>query len=575
MLFPLLLPVLAFLPCVLSKTVTYDFNITWTTANPDGKFERKVIGINGKWPIPTIEVDKGDRVIVNMYNGLGDQKTSLHWHGLFMNGTSYMDGPVGVTQCAVAPGQSIVYDFVVDQPGTYWYHSHLKGQYPDGLRGAFIVNDPDDPHKDLYDSEIVLTFSDWYHQQMPSLIKRFLSVANPTGAEPVPQSALINETQNLTVSVEPGKTYLFRLINIGAFAAHYVWFEGHTMQVVEVDGVYTKPMDAQMLYLTAAQRVAVLVTMGNDTSSNFPFMGSMDEDLFDQVPEGLQSNVTGWLVYDSRNENPPAKEISEFDPFDDFLLEPVDEEPLLENPATSITLDVVMDNLGDGANYAFFSGITYVAPKVPTLYTVLSSGNLSTNPVIYGYNTNSHILRHNDVIEIVINNLDPGKHPFHLHGHNFQVIYRSPDDAGAYDPTATHDNPAIPMRRDVVLVNPNGNLVLRFRADNPGVWFFHCHLEWHIVSGLATTFVEAPPQLQSQVVPQDHLDICTAQGLSTEGNAAGNKVDFLDLTGENRSPDPLPAGFEARGIVALVFSCVAAVGGMMVVVWYGMADVPK
>lgn len=49
------------------------------------------------------------------------------------------------------------------------------------------------------------------------------------------------------------------------------------MQVVEVDGVYTKPMDAQMLYLTAAQRVAVLVTMGNDTSSNFPFMGSMDE----------------------------------------------------------------------------------------------------------------------------------------------------------------------------------------------------------------------------------------------------------------------------------------------------------
>lgn len=165
----------------------------------------------------------------------------------------------------------------VDQPGTYWYHSHLKGQYPDGLRGAFIVNDPDDPHKDLYDSEIVLTFSDWYHQQMPSLIKRFLSVANPTGAEPVPQSALINETQNLTVSVEPGKTYLFRLINIGAFAAHYVWFEGHTMQVVEVDGVYTKPMDAQMLYLTAAQRVAVLVTMGNDTSSNFPFVGSMDE----------------------------------------------------------------------------------------------------------------------------------------------------------------------------------------------------------------------------------------------------------------------------------------------------------
>lgn len=71
------------------------------------------MGINGKWPLPTIEVDKGDRVIVKLYNGLGDQNTSLHFHGLFQNGTNAMDGPAGVTQCPVAPGQSIVYDFVV------------------------------------------------------------------------------------------------------------------------------------------------------------------------------------------------------------------------------------------------------------------------------------------------------------------------------------------------------------------------------------------------------------------------------------------------------------------------------
>ena len=98
---------------VLAATVTYDFNITWTTANPDGLFPRRTIGINGKWPIPTIEVSKGDRLIVNMYNGLGDQNTSLHFHGIFQNGTSYMDGPVEVTQCPVAPGQSFKYDFVV------------------------------------------------------------------------------------------------------------------------------------------------------------------------------------------------------------------------------------------------------------------------------------------------------------------------------------------------------------------------------------------------------------------------------------------------------------------------------
>jgi iron transport multicopper oxidase len=152
-----------------------------------------------------------------------------------------------------------------------------------------IVHDASDPHRDLYDGEIVLTFTDWYHEQMPKLISRFMSVANPTGAEPVPQCALINESRNATVKVQPGKTYLVRMINIGAFAAQYVWFEGHVMSVVEVDGVYTKPMEAKMLYLTAAQRVSVLITMRNDTSANFPFVGSMDQVIYNHAAHSVCS----------------------------------------------------------------------------------------------------------------------------------------------------------------------------------------------------------------------------------------------------------------------------------------------
>jgi iron transport multicopper oxidase len=140
-----------------------------------------------------------------------------------------------------------------------------------------IVHDSEDPHKDLYDEEVVITLSDWYHDQMQDLIKSFISIANPSGAEPVPQSALMNDTQNLAVKIQPGKTYLFRLINMGAFAAQYVWFEGHTMQIVEVDGVYTEPTNAEMIYLTAAQRYSVLVTAKNDSNSNFAFVGSMDQ----------------------------------------------------------------------------------------------------------------------------------------------------------------------------------------------------------------------------------------------------------------------------------------------------------
>ena len=168
----------------------------------------------------------------------------------------------------------------VDQPGTYWYHSHTHGQYPDGLRGPLIVHDPDSPHKDLYDEEIVLTFSDWYHDLMHGLINGFMSLANPGGAEPVPNSALMNDTQNLEIKIEPGKTYLFRMVNMGAFAAQYVWFEGHTMQVVEVDGIYTEPMEASLIYMTAAQRYSVLVTTKNNTDANFAIVGSMDQVSF-------------------------------------------------------------------------------------------------------------------------------------------------------------------------------------------------------------------------------------------------------------------------------------------------------
>lgn len=124
---------------------------------------------------------------------------------------------------------------------------------------------------------MVLSLSDWYHEQMPVLMAKFLSIANPTGAEPVPDSALFNNTQNLTMSVEPNKTYMIRMVNMAAFAAQYVWFEGHTMRVVEVDGVYTEEAEAEMLYITAAQRVSVLITTRNDTGANFPFVGSMDQ----------------------------------------------------------------------------------------------------------------------------------------------------------------------------------------------------------------------------------------------------------------------------------------------------------
>ena len=88
-----------------AATVTYDFNVTWVTANPDGAFDRPTIGINGQWPIPPIVANVGDNIVV--------QSTSLHFHGLYMNGTTNMDGPAQVTQCGVLPGGKFTYNFTV------------------------------------------------------------------------------------------------------------------------------------------------------------------------------------------------------------------------------------------------------------------------------------------------------------------------------------------------------------------------------------------------------------------------------------------------------------------------------
>ena len=139
------------------------------------------------------------------------------------------------------------------------------------------MHDTDGPYKDEYDEEVVLYLSDWYHDEMPQLIKKFMSVTNPTGAEPVPDTALINDSQNITTAVEAGKTYFFRIINVGAFAAHYLWFEGHTMRIIEVDGVYVEEAEAQQIYIAAAQRYGVLVTAKKDASANFPYVASMDQ----------------------------------------------------------------------------------------------------------------------------------------------------------------------------------------------------------------------------------------------------------------------------------------------------------
>lgn len=117
-----------------------------------------------------------------------------------------------------------------------------------------------------------------------------------------------------------------------------------------------------------------------------------------------------------------------------------------------------------------------------------------------------------------------------------------------------------------------------------GVWLFHCHIEWHVTSGLIATFVEDPLALQASLkLPKNHLDACKAGDIPTVGNAAGN-TDLLDLSGENVPPPRLPEGyvcnqlcdltnnnrFTFKGIIAFAFSTFMGVFGIYTIASYGM-----
>ncbi|KAH8434239.1 uncharacterized protein LDX57_011877 [Aspergillus melleus] len=104
-------------------------------------------------------------------------------------------------------------------------------------------------------------------------------------------------------------------------------------------------------------------------------------------------------------------------------------------------------------------------------------------------------------VDLVVNNLDEGGHPFHLHGHHFYIlrVHEASVGWGSFNPfeaknaNGLSDQDQHPdgydysraMLRDTVYIPRRGHAVIRFQAKNPGVWMFHCHILWHLASGMA------------------------------------------------------------------------------------------
>jgi iron transport multicopper oxidase len=90
---------------ITANIVAYNWNVEWVLAAPGG-FVRPFVGINGQWPCPPLYVNMGDTVRLTVQNNLGNETTSIHFHGIFQTGSNQMDGPAMITQCPIPPGES-------------------------------------------------------------------------------------------------------------------------------------------------------------------------------------------------------------------------------------------------------------------------------------------------------------------------------------------------------------------------------------------------------------------------------------------------------------------------------------
>ncbi|KAJ2757944.1 ferroxidase fet3 [Coemansia sp. BCRC 34490] len=533
-----------------AATVEREWTVEWVDYDMDGIFTRKAIGINGQWPIAAVEADLGDELVIHVHNGLAET-TSLHFHGLFQNGTSYYDGAVMATECGVPPGGSFTYRVALEQAGTYWIHSHSKSQTADGLRLPLVVRDAKEKRIYAYDDEIVVSLQDWFRESATDLMRQFSSADPHVRFRPVIPYAIVGGrcATNARLHFVRGKTYRIRLANIGSSFDFHFSIDAHPLRIIEVDGIAVRAHAARGVTLGAGQRASVLVTAMSDATEaswNYVFHADMYTELL-EMPRYNPLNFTGVIEYSAdartRREHDGG---AAWTTVEDQDLEPLDREPLLPEPDMSVTLDAYSGVFSDSSFRHSFNNVSYVAPAVPAVLTALTAGELAGDSAVYGHQSNTHVLRHLDVVDVTVNNHDYYAHPFHLHGHAFQIVETGSIRRGVVRAKQALESP---VRRDTVVVRGGDYAVLRFRADNPGVWLLHCHIDFHVMLGLQMTFVEAPDVLQRRVAKHGGLppmlrENCITQGIKTAGNAAGRAG--LDLGALNATePTPNADQFES------------------------------
>ncbi|KAI0766898.1 laccase [Trametes elegans] len=485
-----------------------DLPIVDTAVTPDG-YTRQAVLPGGTLPGPLISGKKNDNFQINVIDQLDNLTmlvgTTIHWHGIHQHGSAWADGTAFVTECPISPNTSFLYNFTaVGQVGTYWYHSHYMTQYCDGLRGPFVIYDPEDPYAPMYDVDdetTVITISDWLH------------MAARLGPEfPTPNSTLINGAGRYTngpawplsvITVEQGKRYRFRMINMACEPNYNFTIDGHNMTIIEADGEYTEPLTVDFIQIFVAQRYSFILNATQPVDNYWiranPSLALPDGQGF---ADGINSAI---LRYSGAPPNEPTTDqtpsvIPLVEANLHALVDPAAPgEPYPGGADVNLDLDFAFNitALDFEAN-----NVSFVSPTVPVLLQILSGARGAGDLLPAG---SVYYLPPNKSIEISLPELAadaPGSpHPFHLHGHSFSVV----QSAGQAAPNYKN-----PVRRDTVSIGAVGdNVSIRFTTDNAGPWFLHCHIDWHLQAGMAVVLAEDVGDIPKDIVaPSKWYDLC-------------------------------------------------------------------
>ncbi|KAF8193990.1 laccase 4 [Mycena galopus ATCC 62051] len=513
------IPLLAFSlisPSLAAIGPTADITLSNAVVAPDG-FSRVAVTANGVVPGPLITANAGDEFNLNVINALTNDtmllSSSIHWHGFFQKNNSWADGVAFVTQCPIAQNDSFLYTFpTASQTGTYWYHSHLSTQYCDGLRGALVIYDPEDPNLSLYDVDddsTVITLSDWYHAPahdlgpVPTLISTLINGLGRYAGGPTSELAVITVTSGLR--------YRFRLVSLSCDPNFIFSIDNHTFTIIEVDGVNTEPLTVDSLQIFAGQRYSFVLT-ANQPADNY-WIRTVANGGTGGFANGINSAILRYSTADAID--PVTNVTTSVAPMVETNLHPLVPMPVpggAEVGAVDVALNLVITF--DFTTFTFaVNGAEYIPPTAPVLLQILSGAHTAAELLPNG---SVYTLPPNAVVEVSIAGGTTGApHPFHLHGHNFWVI------RSAGNSTYNFDNPVV---RDVVTTGPDStsNVTIRFETNNAGPWFLHCHIDFHLEIGLAIVFAEDTDTIANSVHPSEWDTLCPRYNSLTPAQLGGN-----------------------------------------------------